>query len=206
MAKFRQKRLIMLKTTLFSSLKSILSVITLTSFVHFTPTAFANDSLHGQHHGVTTPAAAPVNNTYSLGLNKTEILRLPAPASAVLVGNPQIADVSIHSADTVFVIGRSFGETNIVILDNNGNTLIDANIQVSNVLPRNGIRVYYGGSERETFNCTPHCSAAPILGDTPEFIGANSAIGDGAINNTLALGVPNSSVGSTGDGGVAGAQ
>ena len=40
---------------------------------------------------------------YSVDLNKTEIVRLPENAGAVVIGNPNIADVSIHSANTLFV-------------------------------------------------------------------------------------------------------
>jgi len=182
----------MLKTTSRFQLKSVVSLFTFASIISLAPAALANDGLSGGHHAVSQTVPVPINNTYSVGLNKTEIVRLPSAASAVLVGNPEIADVSIHSADTIFVIGRSYGETNIVVLDTQGHTVIDANIQVNNVLPRNGVRVFYGSDARETFNCTPYCAASPVLGDTPAFIGANSAAGDGNINNTLALGVPNS--------------
>jgi len=179
----------MFKTASLLSLKPVVSLLTFTGLAAFSFSASASDILSGQHHAVS--AHVPVSNTYSVGLNKTEIVRLPGPASAVLIGNPAIADVSIHSADTIFVIGRSYGETNLVVLDVNGHTVIDADIQVNNVLPRNGVRIYYGGQERETFNCTPYCAAAPVLGDTPGFIGANSAGAGGGITNTLALGVPN---------------
>jgi hypothetical protein len=182
----------MLKTTSLSPLKSVVSVLALASALSIAPSALAADVLSGQYHGASQHVPAPLSETYTVGLNKTEIVRLPSAASAVLVGNPDIADVSIHSADTIFVIGRSYGETNIVILDGNGHTVINANIQVNNVLPRNGIRVFYGGAERETYNCTPYCAAAPVLGDSPEFIGANAGAG-GAINNTLALGITNPS-------------
>jgi len=158
---------------------------TIISCVSMATPALANDVFAGSYHPVAAPV--PTAQTYTVGLNKTEVVRLPSPASAVLVGNPAIADVSIHSSDTIFVIGRSYGETNILILDNQGQTILDADIQVNNVLSRNGVRVFYGSNERETFNCTPYCAAAPILGDTPGFIGRNSGA-NGQINNTIALG------------------
>ena len=56
--------------------------------------------------GTAYHQAAPVtvNNTYTVGINKTEIVKLPSPASAVIIGNPEIADVTIHSSDTIFVL------------------------------------------------------------------------------------------------------
>ena len=44
---------------------------------------------------------------YSVDLNKTEIVRLPENAGAVVIGNPEIADVTVHSANTLFVVGLS---------------------------------------------------------------------------------------------------
>ena len=178
------------------TMKSILTVSTLAISALVAAPAIANDSLSGHvtPNKYSDSVAPQLSETYSVGLNKTEIVRLPVAAAAILVGNPAIADVSIHSSNTFFVVGRSYGETNIVILDDRGHEILDANIQVSNILPRNGVRVFYGANERETYNCTPNCTAAPVLGDTSAFIAANSAASP-AINNTIALG--NSSLSST---------
>ncbi|MCF6305967.1 MAG: pilus assembly protein N-terminal domain-containing protein [Rhodobacteraceae bacterium] len=70
---------------------------------------------------------------FSVALNKTQIMRLPAPAAAIIVGNPAIADVSVHSPTLLFVLGRGYGVTNVIILDNMGNTIMDTNIQVGNI-------------------------------------------------------------------------
>ena len=182
-----------LKNNMMKSILALSSLAALSTFV--AAPAFANDALagHASAHHSAVIAPPQLTKTYSVGLNKTEIVRLPVSASAILVGNPAVADVSIHSADTFFVIGRSYGETNIIILDKLGHTILDANIQVTNALPRNGIRVFYGGSQRETYNCTPNCTAAPVLGDTPEFIAANSAAAS-EIVNTIALGTPSNSI------------
>lgn len=177
----------MMKTKSKFEAHGVISSLTALALIGFAAPIGATDLFTGQSHNVIHQVPAPLSNTYSVGLNKTEIVRLPVSASAVLVGNPEIADVSIHSADTIFVIGRSYGETNIVVLDKAGHTILDANIQVKNALPRNGVRVFYGSSDRETYSCSPYCAAAPVLGDSPAFIGANSAASRN-INNTIALG------------------
>ena len=155
------------------------------STVSFAAPAFASSFLSGHSH--TVSAVAPTAQTYSVALNKTEVVRLPAAASTVIVGNPQIADISIHSPDTIFVIGRSYGETNLTVLDRNGHTILDADIQVNNNVPRNGVRVFFGANARQSYNCSPYCAAAPVLGDSAAFIGANTGSG-GNINNPVALG------------------
>ncbi|MGB0905886.1 MAG: pilus assembly protein N-terminal domain-containing protein [Maricaulaceae bacterium] len=121
---------------------------------------------------VSTASAS--NATYSVDLNKTEIVRLPSAASAVLIGNTSIADVSIHSSNIIFVVGRSYGETNLIILDKNGHTMMDANVQVTNSPNSGNIRVHNIGKGRETYSCAPYCLASPQLGDEPSFVKNNT--------------------------------
>jgi len=139
-------------------------------------------------------AHAGTGGHYSVELNKTEVVYLPANAGAVVVGNPQIADVSVHSANTIFVVGRGYGETNLVVLDSAGQKIMDADIQVVNNLPAHGVRVY-NGADRSTYSCAPYCQPAPVLGDDLQFIGANQGRG-GQINNNVASGGSSQSVAS----------
>lgn len=141
--------------------------------------------------------AAVANDTiYQIDLNKTQILRLPAAAGAIVVGNPDIADVSIHASDIILVVGRGFGETNLVILDQAGHTMMDANIQVTSVTSSNGIRIFNGKS-RETYSCAPFCQPSPVLGDDSGFIGANSGQSGAAITQTTVFDTPIVSAAST---------
>ncbi len=140
----------------------ILKSLTLTTAAALTVLSLPSLALAGQY--VTQGQA------YSVDLNKTEILRLPAAASAVVIGNPSIADVSVHAADTLFVVGRGYGETNLIVLDQQGRTLMDADIQVSQSTSSQSVRVFNRGS-RQSFNCAPSCQPAPVLGDSPDFIG-----------------------------------
>lgn len=128
------------------------------------------------------------SQTYSVELNKTEIVRLPSAASAVVVGNPSIADVSVHSDNTIFVIGRSFGETNIVILDKFGSTVMDANVRVTGNVASNGVRVY-SGTERRTYSCNPYCLPAPMLGDQIKYRKDNESTAT-PISNEIATILP----------------
>lgn len=122
---------------------------------------------------------------YSVEINKTEIVRLPVSASAVVIGNPAIADVSVHAADTLFVVGRGYGETNLIVLDANGNTVMDTDIQVLQKPSAHSVRVFNRGL-RQSYNCAPHCQPSPIIGDDPEFLGNYSAT-EAPIRSTEAL-------------------
>lgn len=139
-----------------------------TAFV-FTPSAMAG--MHGA--------------SYNVELNKMQVLHLSQPAGAIIVGNPEIADVSVHSSDTIFLVGRGYGETNILILNGAGETVMNADVQVINTLSRNGVRLYNGADARRTYSCAPYCQPAPVLGDEGAFIGQNTK-GAPAINNQVA--------------------
>lgn len=122
-----------------------------------------------------TPAQAGNMQSYTVELNKTEVVRLPGPASSIIVGNPKIADVTVQSSNLIFVVGRGFGETNLIILDAQGNTMMNADLQVVNTLSNNGVRLY-NGKARETYSCIPFCGPSPVLGDTSEFISGNTSV------------------------------
>jgi len=126
--------------------------------------------------------------SYSVELSKTEIVRLPAAASAVIVGDTTIADVSIHSSNIIFVIGRSYGETNLIVLDEHGRTMMDADLQVTSTVSRSNIRVHNIGEGRETYRCVPYCLASPQLGDSPEFVNANTSTAQPISDNNIASG------------------
>ncbi len=117
--------------------------------------------------------AGDFSGTYSVELNKTEIVRLSEPAAAVVIGNPKIADVSVHSSDTVFVLGRGYGQTNLIILNSNGDTIMDADIQVVAPISVGNVRLYEGRN-RSTFSCAPNCLPSPVLGDSVEFVVLNT--------------------------------
>ena len=107
---------------------------------------------------------------HTVEINKTSVLRLPSPASAVVIGNPKIADISVHSSDTLLLSGRGFGTTNILAFDEFGQTIMDAEIQVHAPQTSTAIRVNSIGDGFKTYSCNPHCLPAPIIGDSGAFI------------------------------------
>ncbi len=126
--------------------------------------------------------AAFAGQHYSVDLNKTEVVYLPENAGAIVVGNPNIADISIHSANTIFVVGRGYGETNLIVLNAEGHSILNADIQVTQTQPSHGVRLY-NGKVRESYSCTPNCLPSPVLGDSPGFIDANSGSAENITNN-----------------------
>ncbi|PHS41954.1 MAG: hypothetical protein COA91_00840 [Robiginitomaculum sp.] len=107
---------------------------------------------------------------YTVEINKTQILHLPAPASAIVVGNTAIADVTVHSPNLLFIIGRGYGVTNLIALNDVGQTIMEADIQVTNSSSGKGKRVMLVGQGWQSYACSPFCQPAPVLSDDPGFV------------------------------------
>lgn len=125
---------------------------------------------------------------YDVEINKTSIVHLPTAASAVIIGNPSIADVSVHSADTIFVVGRGYGETNIIVIDTLGQTVMNAPIRVKQGLSASNVQVLRLGVGRETYSCSPNCLPSPMLGDEVTFRSNFEGSGE-TITNSTASGI-----------------
>jgi len=135
--------------------------------------------------GFSTAAyAGNYGDSYSVELNKTEILRLSQPAATVIVGNPRIADVSIHSSDTMFVIGRGYGQTNLIVMNQLGETIMNADIQVTGSTAPGSVRVFQR-ADRRTYHCAPYCLPAPVLGDNRGYVNRFTSKAPGIRNATI---------------------
>ncbi len=88
-------------------------------------------------------------------MDQARVLKLDRPVSKVILGNPQVADATVADAKTIVLTGRSFGTTNLVLLDSDGNTIVDERILVS-IDEGSTVRVYRQ-TARSVLSCTPNC-------------------------------------------------
>jgi hypothetical protein len=100
-------------------------------------------------------------------LDEARIIKLPDRATTVVIGNPLIADISVQPGGLAVVTGKSYGATNIIIMDKSGAVLTEHNVEVQG--PTDKIVVVYRGVNRATYSCTPECAARVTLGDQTEF-------------------------------------
>ena len=103
-------------------------------------------------------------------VDRAKVFRIKEPASTVIIGNPFIADVSMHDHFTVVVTGKSYGSTNLVILDDKGEPIIDEVIIVRASedkivsVTRNALRQTYTCAPNCEPNCAPDCAhRAPLV-------------------------------------------
>lgn len=105
---------------------------------------------------VATAASAladePLMRVY---MDHARVLKLDRPVSKVIIGNAEVADATVADSQTIVLTGRNFGTTNLVLLDADGNAIIDERILVS-IDEGNTVRVFRQ-TDRSVLSCTPNC-------------------------------------------------
>ena len=109
---------------------------------------------------LAAPAAA---SDLDVAVEHAQVVRLPGEASAVVVGNPSIADALVHDGRTLVVTGRLQGRTNVIAIDRIGRVIFETDIVVSN---HNDNQVaMFRGPNRFTLSCGDVCDEIPRVGD-----------------------------------------
>ena len=115
----------------------------------------------------TQAARAEAVSSVTVNVNMARILRIGSPAATVIVGNPGVADVTIQDPQTLILTGRSFGKTNLIVLDGVGNPIVDVTLSV--VQQNAGLVTIYQGNAKTTVSCEPNCQPVVMLGDDTSF-------------------------------------
>ena len=127
--------------------------------------------------GIANSAGAGDANDASVvvTVDRAKVFKVSRPASTIIVGNPAIVDATIEDDQTLILTGRSFGVTNLIILDHNGDAVVDKTVVVRGH-ETNTVRIYRRDS-RETLACAPVCEPTLTIGDDEEaFTFANQQI------------------------------
>ena len=136
------------------------------------------------------PALAD-DSVISVHLDQAKILKLPERAATVVIGDPLIADLSIQPGGIAVVTGKSYGETNVVVMDKSSAVLMEKTIAVK--APDEPMIMVYRGMTRQTYSCTPDCSPRATLGDTSkDDIDKDSGLPTDYFGKTLSQGITRS--------------
>jgi pilus assembly protein CpaC len=107
--------------------------------------AQAQTIIKGQTSAVSTPqppglALGPlpaagefsaVGQPMELVIGKSTLMRLPGPVERISVGNPAIADISLISPSEIYLLGKTYGSTNLMIWRKGaGSTAVDVNVNI----------------------------------------------------------------------------
>jgi Flp pilus assembly secretin CpaC len=103
-------------------------------------------------------ASARADAGIDVVMNQAKIVKLSRAADTIVVGNPAIADASVQDATTIVLTGKGFGVTNLVVLDDQGNPIVDEQVTVSRQTV-DSVRIYRR-AEIQTLSCTPYCESS----------------------------------------------
>jgi Flp pilus assembly secretin CpaC len=101
----------------------------------------------------------------SVPMDEVRTVTFAKPVTTVYVGNPTIADVNMIDSRHAFLLGKSFGSTNIIALDSAGREVSNVPVSVSG---SHGATVTLTkGATQTTLACSSaRCEAAPQPGDS----------------------------------------
>jgi len=99
----------------------------------------------------------------SVEASKTIPVKLKGAAASVVLGNRNIADVAVHDENLIFITGKSFGTTNLMVFDRAGNQILSTEVVVT-VNSSNMVTINRSGSNY-TYDCAPVCRSVASPGD-----------------------------------------
>ncbi len=91
----------------------------------YTPALAAKGDLISLHEATKTEPPLKIT------LGKADIISLPVGVSDVLVANPAIVDVQAVQSNKLYAVGLSIGDTNVIVLDAQGNVVKRIDIHVT---------------------------------------------------------------------------
>jgi Flp pilus assembly secretin CpaC len=100
----------------------------------------------------------------SVMVDRAKVMHISRPADIVIIGNPAIADATIQDNQTLIITGRSYGTTNLIVLDSAGQAIADEILTVQ--ATNDDVVTIYKRASRQTLSCTPDCSPTISIGDS----------------------------------------
>jgi Flp pilus assembly secretin CpaC len=110
--------------------------------------------------------SAPLN----VEIDQAARVQLRAPAGSVIVGNPQIADVTVVDSNTLYITGKGYGVTEVVAVDQIGRTVFQSLVVVSEGAGSGRVRVWRGAQATEMacgLSCSPSVRGTSGPSPTP---------------------------------------
>lgn len=117
---------------------------------------------------VLTDAAQAIDSSLDVVVDRASVVRAPDNTATIIIGNPLIADAVTQKNGVMVITGKSFGSTNIMLLDATGAVLSETVVNVRRA--PEGL-VVQRGTKRESYACAPRCEPVLAIGDNNETFG-----------------------------------
>jgi len=101
--------------------------------------------------------------------DEAKLISVGGEAATAVIGNPSIADVTVRGSN-IFVHGRSYGGTNLIVLDKEGNQI--ANLDITVMQGGNNNLTVFRAAGKYSYVCAPQCQVALRVGDKTDFFDA----------------------------------
>ena len=108
-------------------------------------------------------AGSALADDLSVAKDQSKVVKLTAPATTVVVGNPAIADVAMQDGVTAFVTGKGFGVTNVIAMDAQGRQIASFRILVTGDQTRSVTLMR--GAQVVTLSCGARCETVSAVGE-----------------------------------------
>lgn len=121
-----------------------------------------------KHHKAVVRHHVPGPGGVSIAMDEVRVVTFQRPINTVFVGNPTIADATVIDPYHAFILGKTFGTTNLIALGPQSQTV--ANQQITVVNRGGGLVTLNKGAQQFSYACTrAHCDASPLPGDQTQF-------------------------------------
>ncbi|MBC1183453.1 pilus assembly protein CpaC [Brevundimonas sp. WCHBH090558] len=107
---------------------------------------------------VAPVVASAQDGALNVEIDRSTRVQLRGAAASIIVGNSQIADVSLVDANTMFIVGKGYGVTEVVAVDGVGRTLFKREIVVTGG-STGSVRVWRGAQATE-MACGASCTTS----------------------------------------------
>lgn len=115
----------------------------------------------------SSPAVRAKRETISVVMDQALVVRAPDRIRTMILGNPTIADISSEGKGMLVITGKSYGSTNLVLIDEDGRVAGETLINVGPA--RAGVVTVQKGDVKEAYSCTPKCMPMALVGTTGAF-------------------------------------
>ncbi len=113
------------RSLLMTGTRAVMVSSALTAALVFTPAANSTDLDYSQ------ASASAEGHFVRIGLGKSIVIRLPADAKDVIVGDPAVVDAVVRTKNTAYLFARAVGQTNIFFFDALGRQIMNIDLEVA---------------------------------------------------------------------------
>lgn len=105
----------------------------------------------------------------TVAMDEARVITFTQPIATLFIGNTTIADVTVIDSHHAYLLGKTFGATNMIGLDANNHQVMNAQINVTNRVI--GSVTLNRGAETYNYSCTRlHCETSPKPGDPNTYV------------------------------------